>query len=87
MAAATIAVAPAAQAAQPGMSTAQKIALLRQHVKYVFVIFQENESFDHYFGTFPGANGLYQAPDGATPANQTASFTQSYLDTGPKRPF
>jgi phospholipase C len=58
-----------------------KIELLRQKVKYVFVIFHENESFDHYFGTFPGANGLYDAPNGATPANQTPSFTQRYLDT------
>jgi phospholipase C len=87
IAAATIAVAPAAHAApvphaaQPSLSVAKEIALLRQHVKYVFVIFQENESFDHYFGTFPGANGLYQAPGGATPANQTPSFVQTYLDT------
>ncbi|MGC9997309.1 MAG: alkaline phosphatase family protein [Terriglobia bacterium] len=58
-----------------------KIALLRSRVKYVFVIFHENESFDHYFGTFPGANGLYSAPSGVTPANQTPSFTQKYLDT------
>jgi phospholipase C len=63
------------------MSLQEKIALLRQHVKYVFVIFHENESFDHFFGTFPGANGLYAAPDGATPANRTASFVQKYLDT------
>ena len=37
----------------------QKIALLQQKVKYVFVLFQENRSFDHYFGTYPGANGLF----------------------------
>ena len=62
------------------LTTAQKIALLRQKVKYVFVIFQENRSFDHYFGTFPGANGLFSAPAGQTPANQTPGFTQKYLD-------
>ena len=44
------------------MSLDAKIQLLRQKVKYVFVIFHENESFDHYFGTFPGANGLFEAP-------------------------
>ena len=38
-------------------------------MKYVFVIFHENESFDHFFGTFPGANGLFTAPAGYTPAN------------------
>ena len=63
------------------ISMARKIALLRQKVKYVFVIFAENESFDHYFGTFPGADGLYSAPKGFTPANATPSFKQRYLDT------
>ena len=37
-------------------------SLLRDRVKYVFVIYQENRSFDHYFGTYPGANGIY-SPD------------------------
>ena len=27
-------------------------------IKHVIVIMQENRSFDHYFGTFPGANGI-----------------------------
>ncbi len=66
---------------QPQLTLQQKIALLQTHVKYVFVIFHENESFDHFFGTFPGANGLYSAPAGLTAANQTANFTQRYLDT------
>ena len=57
------------------------IRRLREKVKYVFVIFHENELFDHYFGTFPGANGLFSAPRGATPANATPSFVQKYLDT------
>jgi phospholipase C len=30
----------------------------RQFVKHVIVIMQENRSFDNYFGTFPGADGL-----------------------------
>jgi phospholipase C len=62
-------------------SLQQKIELLRQKVKYVFVIFHENQSFDHFFGTYPGANGLFEAPKGFTPANKTPSFTQRYLDT------
>jgi phospholipase C len=28
------------------------------HIKHVFVIMQENHTFDNYFGTFPGADGL-----------------------------
>jgi len=68
-------------AASAPLTLEQRIALLRQKVKYVFVIFHENESFDHYFGTFPGANGLFSAAAGAIPAKDTASFTQKYLDT------
>jgi phospholipase C len=46
---------------EPNLTAAQKLALLRQKVKYVFVLFQENRSFDFYFGTFPGANGTVPA--------------------------
>ena len=34
---------------------------LRQHVRHVFVIYQENRSFDSYFGDFPGADNLATA--------------------------
>jgi phospholipase C len=67
-----------------GLSLREKVELLRRKVKYVFVIYHENESFDHYFGTFPGANGLFSAPHGGTPANATPSFAQKYLDTSLK---
>ncbi len=33
--------------------------LLRQHIKHVFIIYQENRSFDSEFGTFPGAEGVW----------------------------
>ena len=65
------------------MSQAQMINLLRHRVKYVFVLFQENRSFDHYFGTFPGANGLF-ADASATPAVRqpaAASNTQVLYNT------
>src|ERR1700722_1791840 len=45
--------------------SAADIAAIRQKVKYVFVIFNENRSFDHEYGTLPGANGLYS--DGKNP--------------------
>ena len=48
-----------APAAEPTLTQAQKLALLRQKIKYVFVLFQENRSFDQHFGTFPGAEGLF----------------------------
>jgi phospholipase C len=63
------------------LSLQEKIDLLRKKVKYVFVIFHENQSFDRFFGTYPGANGLFEAPRGFTPADRTPSFTQRYLDT------
>ena len=50
--------------------------LLRQKIKYVFVIFQENRSFDSYFGTFPGARGLFSQPEKDTPG-----FHQYILNT------
>lgn len=65
---------------EPKFSRQEKIALLRAKVKYVFVIFNENQSFDHYFGTFPGANGIYS--DGKQPraARDTPGFTQTYAN-------
>jgi len=54
------------------------IAALRQKVKYVFVVFNENHSFDNEFGTFPGANGLFS--DGTAPrdAAHTPGFVEHY---------
>jgi len=54
------------------LTAAQKLALLRQNIKYVFVIFQENRSYDHYFGTFPGANGLFATYPNANPKDPSA---------------
>src|SRR5713226_3426473 len=31
-------------------------------IKHVVVIVQENHTFDNYFGTFPGANGISHDP-------------------------
>ncbi len=63
-------------ASEPALSTAEKIRLLRQKVKYVFVLFQENRSFDFYFGTYPGAHGLFSQKPGAT-----AGFVQPIVNT------
>ncbi len=72
----------AAQARDPSsftpLTTAQKIKLLRQKVKYVFVLFQENRSFEHYFGTYPGANGLYSTYPGANPADPYAAPANTF---------
>jgi phospholipase C len=52
------------------------VELLREKVKYVFVLYQENRSFDSYFGTFPGGEGLFSRP-----ANQTPGFVQTLVNT------
>jgi len=35
-----------------------------QNLDHLIFIVQENRSFDHYFGTFPGADGIPMKPDG-----------------------
>ncbi len=59
---------------EPSMTVPQKIALLRQKVKHVFILFQENRSFDQHFGTFPGVDGL--VPGGSQPG-----YTQAIVNT------
>lgn len=34
------------------------LSVARAKIKHIIVIMQENRSFDHYFGTFPGADGI-----------------------------
>ena len=67
-------------ASDPNPSAAEMTALLRQKVKYVFVIFNENHSFDNEYGSFPGVNGLYS--DGTKPrsAADTPGFAQTYTE-------
>ena len=39
-------------------SQPEVVAAMHKNIKYVFVIVQENHSFDNYFGTYPGAENL-----------------------------
>jgi phospholipase C len=51
-------------------------------IKHVIVITQENRSFDHYFGTFPGADGI---PAGAcVPDPAAGTCVVPYHDTADK---
>lgn len=60
--AAAIAAPLAGAALAPAQPTATQIdRLLGTRIKHVFVIYQENRSFDAEFGTFPGANGVWSA--------------------------
>jgi phospholipase C len=59
-----------APAAPSGPTPAQIDRLLAARIKHVFIIYQENRSFDSEFGTFPGANGVW------SPSARTHGFTQ-----------
>jgi phospholipase C len=50
------------------------IQRLRQQVKYFFVTFNENHSFDNEFGTFPGANGLFASATPIVPPTPAGSL-------------
>jgi len=65
-------------------------------VKHVVFLMQENRSFDHYFGTFPGARGfsdptaiklptgrsVFQQPDPANPDGWLEPYHMSTITTG-----
>ncbi len=52
-------------------------------IKHVIVIEQENRSFDSYFGTYPGADGIPTAHGAPTPcvSNPKGGCTKPYHDT------
>jgi phospholipase C len=52
-------------------------------IKHVFIIFQENRTFDHYFGTYPDAGGLPRLPDGGF----AVCIPDLLLDGGCRAPF
>jgi phospholipase C len=68
-------------AKEPAISQEEKLRLVRSRIKYVFVLFQENRSFDFYFGSYPGADGIYAGPDGPSRNGQVPGFTQLIVNT------
>src|SRR5262244_556594 len=56
---------PDASQVSPDESVSAAVGIHK--IKHVIVIMQENRSFDTYFGTFPGADGL--------PHNASGQFT------------
>src|SRR3954468_21264018 len=54
-------------------------------IKHVIVIMQEKRSFDQYFGTYPGADGLPRNADGAfascAPDPATGKCEKPFHDT------
>ncbi|MGO9777218.1 MAG: phospholipase C [Terracidiphilus sp.] len=68
-------------ASEPAITQAEKLRLIRDKIKYVFVLFQENRSFDFYFGSYPGADGLYAGAGGPYAYGQPPGFTQLLVNT------
>jgi len=69
------------RAAEPAISQDEKLRLIHDKIKYVFVLFQENRSFDFYFAGYPGADGLYAGPDGSKGNIDPPGFTQLLVNT------
>src|SRR5215472_16744075 len=63
-------------ASEPRLAQAEVIKKVREKIKYVFILYQENRSFDSYFGTFPGADWLFSRK-----AEQTPGFYQELINT------
>jgi phospholipase C len=68
--------------AKTTLTAAAKLALIQAKIKYVFVIFQENRSFDGYFGTYPGANGLFSSYPGAKASDPTEAAANANPTAG-----
>jgi len=75
-----LAEAPAADRTLPSPSTSGL-----DKIQHVVVIMQENHSFDNYFGTFPGADGIPMGSDGTpsvcVPDPTTKTCVKPFHDT------
>ncbi len=50
--------APTTPPSSPNPVTVEDLGTARAKIKHVVIIMQENRSFDSYFGTYPGADGI-----------------------------
>jgi len=63
--------------------TANQLQQMRSKIKHVVVIMQENRSFDQYFGTYPGVDGIPMqngAPTVCVSDPQTKTCVKPYHD-------
>jgi phospholipase C len=72
----------ATTAADAERATDAQVSLASQKIKHIVVIMQENRSFDHYLGTFPGADGIPMdangTPTGCVNDPKTATCVKPY---------
>ena len=62
------------------------LEVARQRIKHVVVVMQENRSFDSYFGTYPGADGIAMRdgrPTICVPDPKTRACEVPYHDANP----
>ena len=81
----TVLVANGASAQQGPDSTTLDAA--RKKIQHVVVIMQENRSFDHYFGTYPGADGIPMqdgVPTVCVPDPHTEKCVKPFHDSNDK---
>lgn len=70
-----------------GSGSAAADGATKTPIKHVIVVFQENISFDHYFGTYPTAlNGLGETPFKAVPGTPTVNgLTRELIEHNPNK--
>ncbi len=67
-----------------GTAVPAKLATARQKIKHIVIIMQENRSFDEYFGTFPGVDGIPMVdgvPTACMPDPSTKLCVKPYHDS------
>jgi phospholipase C len=71
--------------ARAGRRTSIDPAIGIDNIEHFIFVVQENRSFDHYFGTFPGADGIPRYPSGAfkpcLPDPKSTRCRRPYHDT------
>ncbi len=73
------------QAGNAGVTISQPALSGMNKIQHIVVIMQENRSFDHYFGTFPGAHGIAMTdgvPDACIPTGVGTKCLRPYHDKG-----
>ena len=79
----TAMVPPPTTASAPITSSSTSLTIARDKIKHVVVIMQENRSFDEYFGTYPGADGIPMqngVPTVCVPDPQTNACIKPYYN-------
>jgi phospholipase C len=55
-----------------------------EKIEHIIVIMEENHTFDNYFGTYPGANGIARAHSQPTSASQSADLAAPFMINTPQ---